>query len=811
MDLTTYFSDIDALMHLGAGGCSELNDYLAVKPNKIVLVEADSELAKSLKKKASKQKSVTVLESLVSTDDGEKAFYRYSLPSTSSTQKGNELFSLYPSLKLVREVYLPAQDVKQLISNEFDFTSNNALVIDLPGQEFEILSDLFASEHLNKLDKLIVYLNSEILYEDEPNLADTYQLLADNGFEEITSSIDGMDRKRYVMQRHPLYKQVLDTKAEVKHVMQELTQSELQLTELQAKSKQSKSAYSKQIKTKDVKIETLNSNITELKSELDAAEVAYQKELLNKNSEIEVLTSKVAEQSLALEKVTSESKATQDELHKKFTSKETQLNELSKTLEQTKTEFESSKSALEQELTKARQEHESQVAENEAIKANYEKTVSDKSREVEALTSKVTEQSLALEKVTAESKTTQDELHKKLTSKETQLNELSKTLEKTKTEFESSKSALGQELTKTKLNHDKQLADKQAELSQLQEKLDQTHGWFVARKKQAEEQEKQLAELNQKITQQVEELAASKAQIETLNSQLSQQTSLESHIKQLFDKQTQHLQQATNALGRHITESVDKGSKRVETVLNVQREISSPEYSLEYGTLNIKPELALFLTEKIKSNQYDLVIEFGAGTSTQVMAKLLFNKATDYQSAYQSNYHLEADSTQHPVVKSQAPSAYELPKRLVSFEHSKQHVQKIQKILQANNLQDTVELVYAPLVDVESQGKEYLFYDCKRKIDQIADIFDGRSAKILVLVDGPTSDGESEDRYIALPSLLKSLSTHQLDIVLDDYHRETEQGIAQQWTALLDKRELSYESYENSGAFELSINSKELN
>ena len=157
-------------------------------------------------------------------------------------------------------------------------------------------------------------------------------------------------------------------------------------------------------------------------------------------------------------------------------------------------------------------------------------------------------------------------------------------------------------------------------------------------------------------------------------------------------------------------------------------------------------------------------------------------------------------------MKNQAPSAYELPKRLVSFEHSKQHAQKIQKTLEANNLQDTVELVYAPLVDIESQGKEYLFYDCKRKIDQIADIFDGRNAKILVLVDGPTSNGDREDRYIALPSLLKSLSAHQLDVVLDDYHRETEQGIVQQWAALLDKRELSYQSNENSGAFWLSIN-----
>ena len=400
MDLTTYFSDTDVLMHLGAGVCSELNDYLAAKPNKIVLVEADSELAKSLKKKASKEQSVTVIESLVSTGDDEKAFYRYSLPSTSSTRKGNELFSLYPSLKLVSKVHLPAQDVKQLISNEFDLTSKNALAIDLPGQEFEVLSSLFESELLNNLDKLIVYINSEVLYEGEASLRDTYKLLVEHGFEELFSSIDVLDRKRYVMQRHRLYKQVLGAQALAKNVQQELGKTQTKLAESQKKLKQS--------------------------------EAEHNQALLEKTSEIEALTVKVAEQSDALENAVLESKSAQNELQKTLTSKEAQISELSQTLEQTKAVFASAKSALEQELANAKQTYDGQIAKSKETEAEHNKALLEKTSEIEVLTMKVTEQSDALEQATADSKSAQNELQKTLTSKETEISELSQTLKKRK-------------------------------------------------------------------------------------------------------------------------------------------------------------------------------------------------------------------------------------------------------------------------------------------------------------------------------------------------------------------------------------------
>ncbi|HEX6827382.1 MAG TPA: hypothetical protein VF104_00230, partial [Burkholderiales bacterium] len=41
-------SGMDTLVHLGAGLCSELDDYLAMGPRRLLLVEADPELAEAL-------------------------------------------------------------------------------------------------------------------------------------------------------------------------------------------------------------------------------------------------------------------------------------------------------------------------------------------------------------------------------------------------------------------------------------------------------------------------------------------------------------------------------------------------------------------------------------------------------------------------------------------------------------------------------------------------------------------------------------------------------------------------------------------
>jgi hypothetical protein len=103
-----------------------------------------------------------------------------------------------------------------------------------------------------------------------------------------------------------------------------------------------------------------------------------------------------------------------------------------------------------------------------------------------------------------------------------------------------------------------------------------------------------------------------------------------------------------------------------------------------------------------------------------------------------------------------------------------------------------------------------LFYDCEQKLANIAQLFSGRAANILVLIDGPYSpSGEPFIREPALATVLQYLSAHQLHIVLDDAQRQGEKQVTQDWLQLCTLRGLRYQQTEvntEKGALWLTIN-----
>ena len=51
---------IDSQVHLGVGWCSDLKEYLALKPRQLLLVEDDPQLVEALKSRTESQKQVQV-------------------------------------------------------------------------------------------------------------------------------------------------------------------------------------------------------------------------------------------------------------------------------------------------------------------------------------------------------------------------------------------------------------------------------------------------------------------------------------------------------------------------------------------------------------------------------------------------------------------------------------------------------------------------------------------------------------------------------------------------------------------------------
>lgn len=139
------------------------------------------------------------------------------------------------------------------------------------------------------------------------------------------------------------------------------------------------------------------------------------------------------------------------------------------------------------------------------------------------------------------------------------------------------------------------------------------------------------------------------------------------------------------------------------------------------------------------------------------------------------------------------PLTLDLPKRVITFEHNKKYFDKTLDVLEGSQLGNLVDLVDAPLIEMQVDDEMYLYYSCEEKLTQLASIYSERVAKILVLVDGPPGVTGPLARLPAVPMLLNLLGKHKIDIVLDDYIRKDEKETAVRWKKQFEKRNITYE------------------
>ncbi|PSJ48355.1 hypothetical protein C7I36_00590 [Zobellella taiwanensis] len=358
------------------------------------------------------------------------------------------------------------------------------------------------------------------------------------------------------------------------------------------------------------------------------------------------------------------------------------------------------------------------------------------------------------------------------------------------------------ELNARMVTTEQALADTQTQLATSEEELTKYKSYFQNRKKQHEAAEQQIAELTQ-------QLSSANEQINQLTTQLQQQqqagsklSELEQKMEQLFASQAEQLRQNTNALGQHVTKMHASSNRQWQAALAVQHSLSFGEQPLQFSDTSISPELAQHLITLVQNNNYDLIIEFGSGHSTSLLARALLGQHKRWQGNGQ--LALKNNEPQTQLV----PSEHDLPKRVISFEHNKNYHQQTQHSLQQQGLSEVVELVYAPLVNC-TFSPEQLFYDCEPKLQQLASLLQNEEKHILVLVDGPSAEPTAHSRTPALPALLNHFARHRLDVVLDDHHRDSEQQSAEQWRSQLAERSLSFKEHIWTGdksALLLSIN-----
>ena len=261
---------------------------------------------------------------------------------------------------------------------------------------------------------------------------------------------------------------------------------------------------------------------------------------------------------------------------------------------------------------------------------------------------------------------------------------------------------------------------------------------------------------------------------------LQQKSELQSQLK----KQSQAMDKVRDTLAKSIKTEVTNATKQLEAFFGIKSYFETGEVIGELHGWPISPDLGLYLIQQLEATPYDLVIEFGSGTSTQLMAKTL--------EVIAQRYPTRSKPTQ------------------VAFEHLANYHEKTLLVLQQSGHADSVHLHHTPLATYQApDGTAYAYYDCEAHLQELSREFGNKTdVRIFVLVDGPPGTTGLHARYPALPVILNHFKQANINLVLDDYNRSGEKEVAQKWVDDLQFMQIGHELIEvklDKGACNLSI------
>jgi chromosome segregation ATPase len=171
----------DCIVHLGAGADADSADYSALDPKHIVLIEADPESHTALAERFADTPHATVIQALVTPQEADTTFNRFTLPSFNAPLGLGRLGELYPRIELVEELRIQGQPLHEIV-REPVLGDRNLLIFDIPGQEAAVLRAL-PFEFLERFNSMVVLASSEAWQEGAEPLEATLATLKDKQFE----------------------------------------------------------------------------------------------------------------------------------------------------------------------------------------------------------------------------------------------------------------------------------------------------------------------------------------------------------------------------------------------------------------------------------------------------------------------------------------------------------------------------------------------------------------------------------------------------------------------------------------------------
>jgi hypothetical protein len=288
-----------------------------------------------------------------------------------------------------------------------------------------------------------------------------------------------------------------------------------------------------------------------------------------------------------------------------------------------------------------------------------------------------------------------------------------------------------------------QLAQEKAQALQRCDELDKAKE-TEAQARAAEQQSKEQALTNAKAFE------SEKAQLQKQTEELTKQLAVSK----------ESLKDLENRLRNDMSKGLTNAVKQLEAFQRIRDFLGTVDGLGDFHGWPISPDIGLFLLERMREQHYDLIIEFGSGTSTALFAQAA------------------------QVLEQQGKATTQI----VTFEHDTVYHAKTQQLLKARGLEGRVRLKHAPLMEWRDGDASYLYYDCQATLAELAQQSVSGQLRILVLVDGPPGATCQNARYPAVPMVFSALARHHIDVVLDDASRPEEKQVIELWKSFWKHR-----------------------
>lgn len=692
-----------------------------------------------------------ILNVAVTPATGSRQLHQYNLPEANSLNPATRLKNLFPGLKLHGTRELDTQHPADLIrQHRPQPAQGDHLIIHSPGEELRILQALAEQNLLKTFSQLTLQAHDEALYESAEPVSQTSQWLQAQGFESAGVNTDDPDWPIYEFCRNPL-QDALDTVArEKKELQKQLKEQQAQVAALTEESRSLKQERDSE---------------RQARADLKQAEKALQERLDKAEAQQKAAESQTQELEARLKQVVAEKQQTESSLKAARTTNDTQIQKL-----QSQLEAATSQSAQHKQEAQRLQTELNTLAEENAGLQSTRQELADELQQVKGW----------------------------LADRKAQLEKTQQALKEEQAAHQETDKALNDHRGWFQ-NRKQQAEQLKAELDELKQQYQQLQASSQAQKETAERLQAEVDRLNGVITAMTQE---KQQLLDTQSSGQQALSQLEQKMEQLFNQQATQLQQTANALGRHVSQSFQDQRRQLQAFSGLTHYLETGEQALEYGGWAIGADLGQHLAKAIATGGYDLIIEFGSGSSTQLMARAVLNTLAAVRVQHTDNHKALSHKTggKNAITTVHDDDLLnDLPQRILSFEQDHTYFQQTRSALDDSGLNNLVDLALAPLVPTTRTGQasgQALFYDCEPKLARVADLYQGRQARILVLVDGPYSpEGNPLAREPALAVLLQYLSAHHLDVILDDSKRPGEQQVAEHWQQLCSQRGLTCEQH----------------